>query len=110
MGSFGAVLRIVVQRSLGNRRLLTTVVVGVILSSALMASVALYSDAIRDLGLRYALRQQSPLALDLRVTSTSGPFRRQEYALRRERTERLLDRYAGDVTSGIVRHGRTATF
>jgi ABC-type lipoprotein release transport system permease subunit len=110
MASFGAVLRIVIQRSLGNWRLLATVVAGVILSSALMASVALYSDAIRDLGLKYALRQEDPLALDLRIFSSSQPFRRQEYALRRERTNDLIDRYAGDIVEDRLRYGRSATW
>jgi putative ABC transport system permease protein len=110
MASFGAVLRIVVQRSLGNWRLLATVVAGVILSSALMASVALYSDAIRDLGLKYALRQEDPRALDLRIFSSSQPFRRQEYALRRERTNDFIDRYAGDIVEERLRYGRSATW
>ena len=55
MGSVGAVLRIVAQRSLGNRRLLATVAVGVVFAAALAASVAIYSDAVRDLGLAHAL-------------------------------------------------------
>lgn len=110
MGSFGAVLRIVVQRSLGNRRLLATVVVGVVLSAAMMSAVALYSDAIRDLGLRYALRQEDPRSLDLRVVSSSASFRRQEYTVRRERTNQLIDRYAGDIAEEQVRYGRSATW
>jgi ABC-type lipoprotein release transport system permease subunit len=110
MGSFAAVLRIVVQRSLGNRRLLATVVVGVVLSSALMAAVVIYSDAIRDLGLSYALRQEDPRALDLRIVSSSAPFRRQEYTVRRERTDQLIDRYAGDIAADQVRYGRSATW
>jgi ABC-type lipoprotein release transport system permease subunit len=110
MGSIGAVLQIVVQRSLGNWRLLATVVAGVILSAGLMASVVLYSDAIRDLGLTYALRQQDPLKLDLRILSSSQPLRRQEYAIRRDRTTQLINRYAGDIARETVRYGRTATF
>src|SRR5215208_2141083 len=110
MASFGAVLRIVAQRSLGNWRLLVTVVAGIILSSALMASVALYSDAIRDLGLKHALRQEDPLALDLRIFSSSQAFRRQEYALRREKTNQLIDRYAGAIVEDRLRYGRSATW
>jgi putative ABC transport system permease protein len=110
MASFGAVLRIVIQRSLGNRRLLATVVVGVVLSAALMSAVALYSDAIRDLGLRYALRQEEPRSLDLRIVSSSAPFRRQEYTVRRERTNQLIERFAGDIATGQVRYGRSATW
>ncbi|MGH2586576.1 MAG: ABC transporter permease, partial [Dehalococcoidia bacterium] len=110
MGSIGAIVRIVIQRSLGNRRLLATVIVGVILSAALMSAVVLYSDAIRDLGLRNALDQQDPRSLDLRVFSSSQTFRRQEYTLRRERTDQLIDRYAGDIAEDQVRYGRSATW
>jgi hypothetical protein len=40
---------------MGNRRLLATVFVGVVLAAALLASVSIYADAIRDLGLSHAL-------------------------------------------------------
>src|SRR5205814_1305965 len=73
MGSFGTVLRMVVRRSVANRRLLATVIVGVVMSAALMASVVMYSDAIRDLGLQHALRTTDPLKLDIRTLWSARP-------------------------------------
>lgn len=110
MVSFAAVLRIVAQRSLGNRRLLATVVLGVVFSAALASAVAIYSDAIRDLGLSYALRNQPITQLDIQVSSSSHPARRADYEARQDRTLRLLRGYAGDVTRETVRHGYSATF
>lgn len=42
MGTVATILRMVIRRSLANRRLLSTVVVGVVMSAALMSSVVLY--------------------------------------------------------------------
>jgi ABC-type lipoprotein release transport system permease subunit len=110
MGSLGAILTIVAQRSMGNRRLLLTIIVGVIFAAALAASVAIYSDAIRDLGLSYALRSQPITALDIQITSSSHTARAREYALRRDLTTRLLDRHVRPIIRDTVRIGQSATF
>ena len=110
MGSLGTVLRIVAQRSLGNWRLLATVTAGVIFAAALAASVAIYSDAVRDLGLAHALRAQPITQLDIQVSSSSHTARRREYELRRELTARLLNRYAAPIIRDTVRTGQSATF
>ena len=78
MGSFGAVVRMVARRSLGHWKLLVALVSGVVLSAALMSSVFLYSDAIRDLGLRHALDSRTPLALDLHVIVSGGKIAPQD--------------------------------
>ncbi len=110
MERFLAILRMVARRSLANRRLLTTVVVGVVLSAALMSTVILYSDAIRDLGLQHALHNEDPLSLDIFVVSSSQPARKDDYVQRREKTAALLRTYAGDILDKTSRYGRTATF
>ena len=56
---------------LGNWRLLSSVVVGTLIAAAILSATAIYADAIRDLGLQYALRQQSPAALDLTVSTSN---------------------------------------
>ncbi len=110
MNSFASLLRIVVQRSLANWRLLATVIFGMVLASALMSSVILYSDAVRDLGLSFTLRQQDPLELDLEVVSNSQPGEAEIYAERRATTFRLLRRYAGSLIEHIHIYGRSSTF
>ena len=46
---------LVVRRSLAHWRLLSTVVVGVVLSSAVMAGTVIYYDALRELALKSTL-------------------------------------------------------
>jgi len=66
-----SVLPIVFRRVSANIRLLTAVVVGAVLASALMSTTSIYTDAIRDLGLSYALRQSGPDKNN--ILETGGP-------------------------------------
>ncbi len=109
MASFGAVLRMVGRRSLGHWRLLLTLITGVVLSAGLMASVFLYSDAIRDLGLKHALEGQPALALDIHVRS-SGKVTPGDYDSRKTSMDGLLAAYAGDITRETVHFGNSASF
>lgn len=110
MNSFASLLRIVAQRSLANWRLLLTVIFGMVLASALMSSVILYSDAVRDLGLSFTLRQQEPLDLDLKVVSNSQPGEPEIYTERRDTTRFLFRRYAGGLIEETGLYGRSSTF
>ncbi|MBI5947340.1 MAG: ABC transporter permease [Chloroflexi bacterium] len=110
MGILASVLRVVVQRSLANRRLLLTVIVGVVLSSALMASVVIYSDAIRDLGLKHALAQEDRRDLDLHVFSSSQRARPQEYAQLRTGITSKVEGSLGSVLEETIHYGKSATF
>ena len=110
MNSFASLLRIVAQRSLANWRLLATVIFGMVLASALMSSVILYSDAVRDLGLSFTLRQQDPLDLDLKVVSNSQPGEPEIYQERRDTTVTLLRRYAGSLIEDTGLYARSSTF
>ncbi len=110
MDSFASLLRIVAQRSLANWRLLATVIFGMVLASALMSSVILYSDAVRDLGLSFTLRQQEPLDLDLKVVSNTQPGEPEIYNERRDATLSLLRRYAGSLIEDTGLFGRSSTF
>ncbi len=109
MHTTATILRMVIRRSLANRRLLATVVVGVVMSAALMSSVILYSDAIRDLGLRYALRTSEPVDRNIRIVASGRPSV-PEYANRRETIDGTLNRKLGSILSDVVHYGRSATF
>ena len=110
MDSFASLLRIVAQRSLANWRLLATVIFGMVLAAALMSSVILYSDAVRDLGLSFTLRQQEPLDLDLKVVSNTQPGEPEIYNERRDATLALFRRYAGSLIEDTGFFGRSSTF
>lgn len=86
------------------------VVVGMVFSAALMASVVIYSDAIRDLGLKHALESADPVQLDIHVQSSSQSLRPAEHQQRTETTTRAIENTSGDIVSDQVRFIRTATF
>ncbi len=86
------------------------VVIGMTFSAALMASVVIYSDAIRDLGLKHALETADPYTLDIQVSSSSQSLRAAEHAQREATTKGLLDNTSGDIIDERFRFIRTATF
>lgn len=109
-GNILPVVRMVAQRATGHGRLFAAMTTGAIISAALMACVIIYSDAIRDLGLAYAIRSQPERAIDVEVLSSSQSFVGQEYAIRKSTTEGLLQAQAGSVLKDVVRYARTSTF
>ena len=110
MDTLIAVLQIVARRAAGNRRLLGAVLAGTVLAAALAASVVVYHDAVRDLGLEYALRQRSDIDLALQITSSNVTARARDYGPRRDLTIRVLGQFAGPLVRDRVRHGQSATF
>ncbi len=105
-----ALLNLVLRRSAGHWKLLTVVAAGVVVAAALTASTAIYSDAIRDLGLSYALRQTPKLDLDIQVLNSSEPARPREYAQRRQSVLGRMNAYAGAYLHGNAEYGKSATF
>ena len=91
-------------------RLLLSVVVGTLVAGALLASTAIYADAVRDLGLRFALEQPAPEDLDVRVAQTSVAIRRDLYVDSRLRIDRELERLLGEARGPAVRELTSATF
>ena len=105
-----SLLNLVLRRSLGHWKLLTVVAVGVVVAAALTAATAIYSDAIRDLGLSYALRQTARLDLDVQVLNSSVPARPREYAQRRQTVLSVVNGYAGRFLKGSEEYGKSSTF
>jgi ABC-type antimicrobial peptide transport system permease subunit len=104
------VVQMVSQRALGHWRLLTAMVVGVLLSSALMACVFLYSDAIRDLGLEHSLETKQPIDLDVKVVSSTSSTTENEHRIRKNTTDEIIGGNGGDVVDQLIHYGRSATF
>jgi len=110
MGSLGSIVRMVAQRSVGHWRLFLAMTVGATLAAALMASVILYSDAVRDLGLKHSLESQPPLTLDVRLVSSSQRFNSTEEPRLRTTIDGIVQGNLGSVISSVTRYGRSATF
>ncbi len=100
----------VAKRSLANWRLLSSVVIGVLLASAIMAGTVIYFDSLRDLALESALERYDPTDLHILTKTTKGPTTPEEYAGVQQVLETAYADRLGWLTEGVVRGGRSATF
>ncbi len=94
----------------GNWRLLVSVVIGTIVAAAALSSTAIYSDAIRDLGLDFALSRKSTSDLDLKVLQSNQGVDRIQYSNSRDRVDGGVATALGEAASSLVRMGTSATF
>ena len=95
---------------LGNWRLLSSVVVGTLVAAAILSATAIYADAIRDLGLRYALRQQSPAALDITIVTSNVNVSTAAYQRSMSRQDAAASRALRGTVAGSVRVATSSTF
>lgn len=79
MSTFLSSWKLVIRRSLANRRLLSTVIVGAVVAVALLSSTPLYSNVINDLGLSHTLNQRLIEVLDVHIYSPSDFISFEEY-------------------------------
>ncbi len=70
---------LVARRSLVHWKLLSSVVAGVLLAAAIMASTAIFLDALRDLALKHALNQLTDDQQDILATSELSLFSHDDY-------------------------------
>ena len=70
---------LVARRSLAHWRLLSTVVIGVVLASAVMAGTVIYFDALRELALKSALSRLSVNEANVVVKAERGPTTPEEF-------------------------------
>ena len=101
---------LVARRSLTNWKLLSTVVIGVLLASAIMAGTVIYFDALRELALRNALNQLTTDETNIVIKSNRGPTTREEAA----KVVRVMDQEIARRVQWILRDQivgvKTATF
>jgi hypothetical protein len=99
-----------VRRMLGNWRLLSSVAVGTLVAAAILSATVIYSDAIRDLGLQFALKQRDPTTLDLLVERDNLTVNASAYQSSNATQDSLAAGALGPAASGSVRQGTSATF
>ncbi|MQA00563.1 MAG: FtsX-like permease family protein [Dehalococcoidia bacterium] len=99
-----------VRRMLGNWRLLSSVVVGTLVAAAIISATAIYADAIRDLGLQFALEQRPESELDVLVTQSNVTVGSTAYQQSQARIDRTLAGSLGSASAGLIRQGTTSTF
>ena len=98
------------KRSLANWRLLSSVVVGVVLASAIMAGTVIYFDSLRDIALDAALADREPLDLDIFAKVTRGPTSPNSYSIARNYVEGVYRGSVGWFIEDTLHGGRSATF
>ena len=100
----------VAKRSLSHWRLLSTVVIGVLLSSTVMAGTVIYFDALRELALKNALNKVEPLDLDILLKAERGPTTVEEFQKVEAAMTRQYDGRLEWLFQDIQRSAKTATF
>ena len=99
------ILRIVLRRINGNRRLVAAMLIGVVLAVALMASTAIYRDSLDELGLKFDLENTEKSELDLLVSTSNHLIAETEY----RRDQDLIDRRLKSIDQYLDGEARTAT-
>ena len=101
---------LVARRSLANWRLLSTVVVGVLMASAIMAGTVIYFDALRELALHSSLDKLTVNETNILVKPDRGPTTRVEAGKVDRATSVEIDRWVGWMLRDRITGFKTATF
>ena len=101
---FVAAWQFVIKRSLAHWRLLSSVVLGVLLASAIMSGTVVYFDALREIALRSALSQHSQPDLNIIMQGQRGPVNAEEAA----RVERVVDNAVDSRLEWLIDGARSA--
>ena len=102
--------RQVVKRSLAHWRLLSSVLIGVLLASAIMSGTVLYFDALRQLALKHTLAKHTATELDILLRTERGPTTREEYAKTLDIITTEIDMRVAWMLRDRIRGGKTPTF
>ena len=85
----------VTKRSLAQWKMLSTVVLGVVLASAIMSGTIIYYDALREVALRKTLSGHATTDLDIVVKAERGPTDVEEYRRVSDAVGDEVDRQVG---------------
>ncbi len=99
-----------IRRMAGNWRLLSSVVLGTMVAGAILSATIIYSDAIRDLGLKFAIDQLDATELDVKVFRSTQTVSPQGYQRAEDRVGQATASALGPAAAGVVRQGTSATF
>ena len=100
----------VAKRSLSHWRLLSTVIIGVLLSSTVMSGTVIYFDALRELALKNALVKVDDLDLDILLKAERGPTTVEEYQKVADVMQHQFTARLGWLFKDVQRSAKSATF
>ena len=101
---------LVVRRSLAHWRLLSSVVVGVLLASTILAGTVIYFDSLRELALKNALDELTVDETNILVKADRGPTSQPEYLKVSRSMDREINARVAWLLRDRVRGGKSATF
>lgn len=98
------------KRSLAHWRLLLSVIIGVLLASAIMAGTVIYFNSLRELALGNALSRLTTEETNILIKARRGPTTVDEYAKVTNIFNREVDARVGWALKDRERGGKSATF
>ena len=102
--------QLVAKRSLAHWRLLSSVVIGVLMASAIMAGTVIYYDSLRGLALKNTLSKLTSTETDILVKADRGPTSYREYEKVAAAMNGAFDAHVAWLLKDRIRGGKTATF
>jgi ABC-type lipoprotein release transport system permease subunit len=100
----------VAKRSLSHWRLLSSVVLGVLLASAIMAGTVIYFDSLRELALKKTLSKYTPTELDISIQGKWGPVTYEEYGKGSTVTNEQIQAHVAWMVTDRMHAAKTPTF
>jgi ABC-type antimicrobial peptide transport system permease subunit len=100
----------VLKRGLANWRLMSAVLLGVLLASAIMSGTVIYFDALRELALRHTLNGLTVIDTDIMAQGQRAPTTRSDYDLVAGAAEREFEERIDWLLRGRIRAGKSPTF
>ncbi|MBI4328349.1 MAG: ABC transporter permease [Chloroflexi bacterium] len=101
---------LVLRRALAYWRLLVPVLLGAVLATAITSSVVIYFDALREMGLRHALKNVAPEEFDLRLALESPTALREDQEAFIAEVENRVGRDIGWLVERPTLYGKSSTF
>ena len=105
-----ATWQLVAKRALAHWRLLSYVVIGVVLASAILSGTIIYFEALRELALENSLQRRTTEQLNITVRASRGPTNNEEYGKITSVVVPLANRHVSWMVRDSVPAGRTPTF
>ena len=105
-----ATWQLVAKRALAHWRLLSYVVIGVVLASAILSGTVIYFEALRELALKNSLERRTQEQLNVTVRASRGPTNNEEYGKVSNVIVPLVNRHVSWMLRDSVHAGRTPTF
>ena len=108
--TFASAWQMVAKRLLAHWRSLSSIVLGVLMATAIMSGAVVYFDALKELALKSTLSQYSAAQLDILVRGDRGPTSREEFEKVEAVTQSAIDDHLDWMLTDRIAAGKSPTF